>query len=82
MVQSIPSRARASTPEHCTNSLPLPPTTGVFNEEAFQALDFILDEAARSGMKVVLVPLNFWNKGVSRFEEWWVRSRQQAAGRH
>ncbi|GAB4814281.1 hypothetical protein N2152v2_001327 [Parachlorella kessleri] len=37
-----------------------------------QGLDFILDEADKAGIKLVLVPLNLWkpNGGVPQFEKW------------
>lgn len=50
---------------NCTQlpRLPKPPpaaplhTAGVFNEEALQGLDFVLDEAAKAGIYLTLVPL-------------------------
>ncbi|GAB4814282.1 hypothetical protein N2152v2_001328 [Parachlorella kessleri] len=45
---------------------------GVFNEKAFQGLDYILSEASKAGIRLILVPLNLWktNNGVPQFEKW------------
>lgn len=42
-----------------------------FDEATFRALDYVLDEAASAGIKVILVPLNLWkNESMPALENW------------
>lgn len=38
----------------------------------FQGIDYILDEAAKAGVRLSLVPLNLWkdHDGVPQYEQW------------
>ena len=45
---------------------------GVFNADVFAALDFVVDEAAKRNMRLLLPLLNYWQDygGVSAYERW------------
>ena len=44
----------------------LQPAPGVFQERVFRALDFVMAEAGRRGLKLLLALTNYWQVGEGR----------------
>lgn len=48
-------------------SPPLVPPPGEFSEKVFRGLDFVLAEAAKRGLRLILVLLNYWKVDSTSF---------------
>ncbi len=57
---------------HTTNpDFPLQETPGVYNEKAFFALDVVIDEARRAGLRVIPTFVDNWKYYGGVDEVWW-----------
>ena len=50
----------------------LQPTAGVFDDDVFEALDFVVEEARQRGLRLLLPLLNYWSEygGIRAYEVW------------
>ncbi|CAK0786609.1 hypothetical protein CVIRNUC_009823 [Coccomyxa viridis] len=52
--------------------MPLQPSPGQYNEQVFKAIDFILNEMGKQGIKVIVALVDYWKKtdGVQQYADW------------